>query len=83
MKPFALAGSSHTDGVERTRNANVPGKSELQIGEIGSFAPARDSKVDFRRIGAKRCRTAKGVGSFGFGPIVLGRELEASANTLK
>ena len=29
MKPFALAGSSHTDGVERTSRANVPGKSEL------------------------------------------------------
>ena len=42
MKPFALAGSSHTDGVERTSRAitrNIPGKSELQIGEIGPFAP--------------------------------------------
>ena len=39
MKPFALAGSSHTDGVERTSRANVSGKSELQIGEIGPFAP--------------------------------------------
>ena len=39
MKPFALAGSLHMDGVERTSRANVPGKSELQIGEMDSFAP--------------------------------------------
>ena len=39
MKPFALAGMLHMDGVERTSRANVPGKSELQIGEIGPFAP--------------------------------------------
>ena len=32
MKPFALAGSS------RTSRPNVPGKSELQIGEIDPFA---------------------------------------------
>ena len=81
MKPFALAGPPHTDGVERTSRANVPGKSELQIGEIGSFAPARDSKVDFRRTGAKRCRTAKGVGSFGFGRTVPGREFKACEHT--
>ena len=39
MKPFSLAGPPHTDGVERTSRANVPGKSELQISEIGPFAP--------------------------------------------
>ena len=39
MKPFALAGSSHMDGVGRTSRANMPGKSELQIGEIDPFAP--------------------------------------------
>ena len=37
MKLFALAGPPHTDGVERTSRTNVPGKSELQIGEIGPF----------------------------------------------
>jgi hypothetical protein len=39
MKQFALAGLPHTDGVARTSRTNVPGKSELQIGEIDPFAP--------------------------------------------
>ena len=39
MKPFALAGSLHMDGVERTSHANMPGKSELQIGEMGYVGP--------------------------------------------
>ena len=39
MKPFALAGPLHKDGVERTSRTNGPGKSELQIGEIGPCAP--------------------------------------------
>ena len=27
VKPFALAGPPHTDGVERTSRANIPGKT--------------------------------------------------------
>ena len=37
LKPYALAGPPHTDGVERTSRANVPGKSGLQIGEIDPY----------------------------------------------
>ena len=76
MKPFALAGSSHTDGVERTSRANIPGKSELQIGEIGPFAP-EGLEGSFQ---ADR-REAVPYASFGFGPIVSGSEFEACEHT--
>ena len=78
MKPFALAGSSHTDGVERTNSANVPGKSELQIGEIGTFTPEGLEG----RFWADR-REAVPYGSFGFNPTVPGVGKSRPANTLK
>ena len=68
MKPFALAGLRHTHGVERTSGTNVPGKSELQIGEIGPVRP-EGVKGGIWADG----REAVTYGSFGFGRTVPGR----------
>ena len=70
MKPFALAGLRHTHGVERTSRADVPGKSELQIGEIGPVRP-EGVKGGIWADG----REAVPYGSFGFGRTVPGRVL--------
>ena len=69
MKPFALAGLRHTHGVERTSRADVPGKSELQIGEIGPVRP-EGVKGGIWADG----REAVPYRSFGFGRTVPGRE---------
>ena len=76
MKPFALAGLRHMNGVERTSGTNVPGKSELQIGEIGPVRP-EGVKGGIWADG----REAVPYWSFGFGPTVPGRELEACEHT--
>ena len=70
MKPFALAGLLNTHGVERASRASIPGKSELQIGEIG---PVRPEGVK-GGIWADT-REAVPYGSFGFGRTVPGRVL--------
>ena len=70
MKPFALAGLRYMGGVERTSRADVPGKSELQIGEISPFAP-EGVKGGIWADG----REAVPYGSFGFGRTVPGRVL--------
>ena len=70
MKPFALAGLRHTHGVERTSGTNVPGKSELQIGEIGPVRP-EGVKGGIWADG----REAVPYRSFGFGRTVPGRVL--------
>ena len=71
MKPFALAGLLHTHGVERTSRASIPGKSELQIGEMGYVGPEARERVKLKGgIWADR-REAVPYGSFGFGRILL------------
>ena len=72
MKPFALAGLRHTHGVERTTTsrASIPGKSELQIGEMGYVRP-EGVKGGIWADG----REAVPYGSFGFGRTVPGRVL--------
>ena len=56
--------------VERTSGTNVPGKSELQIGEIGPVGP-EGVKGGIWADG----REAVPYGSFGFGRTVPGRVL--------
>ena len=59
MKPFALAGPSHTDGALSVRVAQTyPARANCRSVKSDP-SRRRASKVDIRRIGAKRCRTGR------------------------